>query len=163
MAFGLVDGDGNLDAVFANVGEPNRVCLGDGGGGFTCSDVSTDTNISTGVAFGLVDGDGNLDVVFANSSEPNRVCLGDGGAGFTCSDVSGDTNFTRAVALAAAATPPPAPVGGDLRPIDPAGLPLETPDSSGPSAGVFAGVAGLAAAAITLSGAAWYARRRWSR
>ena len=54
------------------------------------------------------------------------------------------------------------PVGGDLRLIDPAGLPLETLDSSGPSAGVLAGVA-VAAAAITLSGAARYARRRWSR
>ena len=57
-----------------------------------------------------------------------------------------------------------APVGGDLRPIDPAELPLETSSSSGPGAGVFAAVAaGVAAAAITLSGAGWYARRRFSR
>ena len=56
------------------------------------------------------------------------------------------------------------PVGGDLRRIDPAGLPLETLDSSGPGAGVLAVVAAaIAAAAITLSGAAWYARRRWVR
>ena len=53
-------------------------------------------------------------------------------------------------------------VGGDLRPIDTGGLPLETLDSSGTNAGAIAGVAAaIAAAAITLSGAAWYSRRRW--
>ena len=38
--------EANLDAVFGNDGQPNRVCLGDGAGGFTCSDVSSDTNDS---------------------------------------------------------------------------------------------------------------------
>ena len=52
---------GNLDAVFANDPARNRVCLGDGAGGFTCSDVSADTNRSIDVALGDVDGDGNLD------------------------------------------------------------------------------------------------------
>ena len=51
VALGGLDGDGNLDAVFANVGQRNRVCLGAGAGGFTsCSDVSTDSNSSFGVA-----------------------------------------------------------------------------------------------------------------
>jgi hypothetical protein len=45
-----VDGDGNLDAVFANAGQSNRVCLGDGAGNFTCSDISADTNNSQSVA-----------------------------------------------------------------------------------------------------------------
>ena len=44
-----------LDAVFANRGQPNRVCLGDGTGSLnTCSDVSADTNKSEGVALGQV-------------------------------------------------------------------------------------------------------------
>lgn len=47
---------------------------------------------------------------------------------------------------------------------DGAALPLETVDSSGPGAGVLAGIAaGVAAGAVALSGAAWYARRRWLR
>ncbi len=50
MVQGGVDGDGNLDAVFANSAVSNRVCQGDGAGGFTCADVSTDTNTSRGVA-----------------------------------------------------------------------------------------------------------------
>ena len=92
-----------LDAVFANeFGEANRVCLGDGTGGFTCSDVASDDvlNDSQGVALGDVNGDNILDAVFANRNDPNRVCRGDGTGGFTCEDVaSDDTNRSRGVAL----------------------------------------------------------------
>jgi hypothetical protein len=88
-----------LDAVFANSLEPNRVCLNDGSGGFTCSDVSGDTNQSRGVALGDVDDLNGLDAVFANLDQPNRVCLNDGSGGFTCSDVSSDTNRSFGVAL----------------------------------------------------------------
>ena len=102
VALGYVDGDANLDAVFANglfVTETNRVCLGDGMGSFTCSDVSTDTNETFEVALGDVNGDASVDAVFANFGQVNRVCLGDGTGGFTCSDVNSDTNFTTGVAL----------------------------------------------------------------
>jgi uncharacterized repeat protein (TIGR01451 family) len=100
VALGFVNGDTTLDAVFANVGESNRVCLGDGVGGFACSDVSGDTFSSDGVALGDVDDDTNLDAVFANVGESNHVCLGNGAGAFACSDVSGDTNESRGVALA---------------------------------------------------------------
>ena len=83
-ARGDVNGDGNLDVVFANVAQSNSVCLGDGVGGFACTDVSVDTNSSENVALGFVDGDSNLDAVFANIGQPNRVCLGDGVGGFAC-------------------------------------------------------------------------------
>ena len=43
-----------LDAVFANLDQSNRVCLGDGGGSFSCSDVSTDMNLPVSVALGEV-------------------------------------------------------------------------------------------------------------
>ncbi len=101
VARGDLDGDGNLDAVFANITQSNRVCLGNGTGGFiSCSNVSADTNNSRGVALGFVDGDATLDAVFANSGQPNRVCLGDGAGGFTsCNDVSTDTNNSLGVAL----------------------------------------------------------------
>ncbi len=49
-ASGGVDGDGDIDVVFANFGQRNRVCAGDGSGGFACSDVSTDTNDTVDVA-----------------------------------------------------------------------------------------------------------------
>jgi len=96
----LVQADGPLDAVFANSPQPNRVCLGDGTGGFSCSDVSTDINNSIDVALGDVNGDTRLDAVFANiDNQRNRVCLGDGAGGFSCSDVSTDTNISVGVAL----------------------------------------------------------------
>jgi hypothetical protein len=106
MALGFVDGDATLDAVFANNGQPNRVCLGNGDGTFgtpgnECSNVSMDTNASRSVALGFVDGDATLDAVFANSGQRNRVCLGDGPPNFTvtCNDVSGDTFSSTGVAL----------------------------------------------------------------
>jgi len=89
---------GTLDAVFAN-GGLNRVCLGDGAGGFACSDVSTETETSKGVALGDVNNDSNLDAVFVTSVQRNRVCLGDGAGGFTCSDVSTDMEAFQHVAL----------------------------------------------------------------
>lgn len=52
VALGLVDGDGVLDAVFANDG-PDRVCLGNGSGGFvSCSDISSDAFGTIGIALG---------------------------------------------------------------------------------------------------------------
>ena len=51
------------------------MCLGDGDGGFTCSDVSTDSTRNTGVALGDVNNDTFLDAVFATLGR-NRVCLG---------------------------------------------------------------------------------------
>jgi len=89
----------DLDAVFANFSQNNRVCLGDGSGAFSCSDVSTDANNSYGVALGDVNGDGDFDAVVANLFVNNRVCLGDGSGAFACSAVSTDVNNSYGVAL----------------------------------------------------------------
>ena len=110
VALGDLNGDQNLDAVFANwnigdaVGDLNRVCLGDGNAGFSCSNVSSDENSSFDVALGLVDDDPFLDVVFANfpfgGTGENRICFGDGLGGFSrCSNTSTSTSFTYRVAL----------------------------------------------------------------
>jgi len=39
-----------VEAVFANQNQRNRFCAGNGAGGFACSDVNTDSNLSTDVA-----------------------------------------------------------------------------------------------------------------
>ena len=109
LALGDVNGDGNLDAVFANENQANRVCLGDGDGTFDdvpCANISADTNFSFGVSLGDVNGDGDLDALFANndgiSGEVNRVCLGDGDGTFDdvpCANISADTNDSFGLAL----------------------------------------------------------------
>jgi hypothetical protein len=75
MALGFVDGDATLDAVFANSGQRNRVCLGNGDGTFgtpgnECSDVSTDTNNSGGMALGLAP---TTTTITADTPDPSVV------------------------------------------------------------------------------------------
>ena len=90
VAAGDVNGDGLVDAVFANYNQANRVCLDSRAGGFACQDVSGDAFASRSVALGDVNGDGDLDAVFANYNQANRVCLGDGAGSFACQNVSLD-------------------------------------------------------------------------
>lgn len=91
------------DAVFANSGEPNQVCLEHGRGSFTCSDVSPDSNFTNDAAVADLNGDNYDDIVFANgeivSGVIDRVCLSDGTGGFTCSDLSADVIQSEDVAL----------------------------------------------------------------
>lgn len=53
---GDVDGDGDLDVMFANaLSQQNRVCFGDGSGGFTCTEVGNGEATTYGVALGEFD------------------------------------------------------------------------------------------------------------
>ncbi len=99
-AWADLDGDGFVDAVFANDGSTNRLCLGDGAGGFSgCSDLSADTLASRDVALGDVDGDNDLDAVFANLNQANRLCVNGGSGSFTCANLTAAAGATHDVAL----------------------------------------------------------------
>ena len=96
-----LDGDGDLDAVFAN-GQANesRIWLNDGSGFF----VDTGQQLGTyghGVAIGDVDGDQDLDVVISThrDSAPSRVYLNDGSALFQELDRAFDANIGFSVDL----------------------------------------------------------------
>jgi uncharacterized repeat protein (TIGR02543 family) len=86
-ALGDLDGDGDLDAVVANYGQPAQVYSNDGGmqggtpGYFSDSGQSLGGNSdATAVALGDVDGDGDLDaVVVCVGSSLDRVYLNNGG------------------------------------------------------------------------------------
>jgi uncharacterized repeat protein (TIGR01451 family) len=77
ITLGDLDGDGDLDAVIANIsGYANTVWLNDGQGNLSLHpNTPDDESFSTFAALGDLDGDGDLDVVFGNDEEPNTVWL----------------------------------------------------------------------------------------
>lgn len=110
VALGDLDGDGDLDGVFANSdegafaggGARNTVCLNqDTGSDVTCHPIGSDKVSSIGVALGDVGGDGDLDAVFANRTEHNAVCLNDDGfdPDEPCEKIASAENGSRGVAL----------------------------------------------------------------
>ncbi len=85
VIMGDVDGDRDLDVVFANKDGQNRLYINDGSGVFedvTLTHFPEDNDNSRGMALGDVDGDGDLDVMFAHRSGRNRLYLNDGSGVF---------------------------------------------------------------------------------
>lgn len=96
---GDLDRDGNLDAVFAiHNTSTSLACLGDGLGGFTCSNISLGKTIQRqDVKLGYLDGDHHLDAVFGDENGgsaifapdgENILCLGNGDGTFSCEDLT---------------------------------------------------------------------------
>ena len=85
-----VDGDKDIDLVFANFGEQNTLYLNDGSGKFvdaTATALPKLVDRTSAAAAGDIDGDGDVDLVFANSESssatPSRILLNDGKGKFT--------------------------------------------------------------------------------
>ena len=77
---GDIDGDGDLDAVFANV-SGGRVWLNDGNANFTATAQTLPNSVNA--ALGDLDGDGDLDVFLTRTStSPDEVWLNDGSGHF---------------------------------------------------------------------------------
>ena len=93
IAYGDVDGDGNLDLVLGidtNVAKQDRLYLGDGNGGFTDVTKFAMPKVfgrTTAVVLEDVDRDGDLDLVTAlagpYAGRPNTLFLGNGKGSFT--------------------------------------------------------------------------------
>ena len=103
LALGDIDGDGDLDLIFGNLGQ-NRVYVNDGTGTFTHApaNMPSDSDLTRAVALGDVDGDGDLDLVFGNHAQQNRLYLNDGTGTFTDATsvrMPSDSDFTAALAL----------------------------------------------------------------
>ncbi len=81
VAFGDLDGDGDLDLVFGNAG-PESVLLNDGTGRFALSIERFPAgvvDITQDVTLGDIDGDRDLDLIVANEGGgPNRLYRNDG-------------------------------------------------------------------------------------
>ncbi|MCK5212307.1 MAG: VCBS repeat-containing protein [Dehalococcoidia bacterium] len=84
VSLGDLDGDGDLDAVFANIPARSEVWMNDGTGRFTNAYKNIGDK-ARGMGIGDLDGDGDLDLLMspASSSDPSRVYLNDGSGGFT--------------------------------------------------------------------------------
>ncbi len=104
IALGDVDGDNDLDIVFANyLGDPNTVWTNDGTGHFTDTGQRLGTFDTAAVLLIDVDNDNDLDMVTGNETQADRVYLNNGlgvfleygvsyGSSSTYSLASGDLN-----------------------------------------------------------------------
>ncbi|HET6203534.1 MAG TPA: FG-GAP-like repeat-containing protein [Planctomycetota bacterium] len=88
VAFGDVDGDGDLDALLGNYFQQNRLYANDGTGGFSdaSSQLPVDFDPTRTLAFADLDGDGDLDALLGNNTSsgprPNRLYLNDASGNF---------------------------------------------------------------------------------
>ncbi len=98
IGLGDLDGDGDMDAVSANMDAYSQVWLNDGAGGFTDTEQRL-TQQGHGVGVGDLDGDGDLDLFITcagldGSNKPSQVYLNDGKANFSPGQSLGDLRLS---------------------------------------------------------------------
>ncbi len=95
-----IRGAARLDAVLAGfVSEPERRCLNNSSGNFSCASFNT-LDSSFGITLGDLDNDGDLDALMANfNTQVERRCLNNGSGGLSNCVSFNRTDNTDAIAL----------------------------------------------------------------
>ena len=75
VAFGDVDGDGDMDIVVGNSGEVNQLLINDGLGTFTAFDMPGGSMSTLSVAVGDVNNDGYGDIVIGDQNQDNQLVI----------------------------------------------------------------------------------------
>ena len=86
IAWGDIDGDGDLDLAVGNYDEENQIFENDGNGNFTSYQLLENNNQITktnSVAWGDMDNDGDLDLAIGNDGSKNQVFENDGFGNFS--------------------------------------------------------------------------------
>jgi VCBS repeat-containing protein len=104
---GDLDGDGDIDAIVGNFGQPNRLYLNDGSSApfenVTGSDITADAHQTKTLELVDIDSDGDLDLIEGNQDELNRIYLNNGTAdpfnGVTAIDIGVDMGATVGLAV----------------------------------------------------------------
>ena len=98
MAWGDMDGDGDLDLAAGNTGETNRLYINNGDETFTASALDFDTKSTQSVAWGDMDGDGDLDLAVGNGKQVNQLYQNKGGQLTLAWQSLNDLSDTRSIA-----------------------------------------------------------------
>ncbi|MDC0936503.1 FG-GAP-like repeat-containing protein [Pirellulales bacterium] len=100
IAYGDLDGDGDLDAFVTRRLAGNLVWKNDGTGSFTSTEQSLGTDDSFAVALADADADGDLDALVANRNGRLQLWRNDGAGNFTLRTELGEISNQRDVAVA---------------------------------------------------------------
>ncbi|GAB4434903.1 MAG: hypothetical protein Kow0031_16640 [Anaerolineae bacterium] len=98
MALADVNGDGSLDAVFANA-SPNEVWLNNGSGQFLTS-LLFGTESSQAIQLEDLDNDGDADAVVGNAGTTGQIWLNDGAGSFTLTQTLTGLTLSDTTAIA---------------------------------------------------------------
>lgn len=98
LALGDLDGDGELDAIFAHRSGA-KIHINDGSGGFSATAQTLSSGATDAVALADLDGDGDLDAILANNGGNDRVWLNDGAGAFSSGQSLGPPNDSAGVAV----------------------------------------------------------------